>query len=246
MAIHNEERYLPRSLSALKKIEDRIGEFIFIIDRCTDSSEDIVRKFFPSAIIIRKEKAKWKSSYSENLQLGFLKSKGDIILLLDADVVIPPNLLDVLLPELKGKVATVSPKIITDKNVSFLNFLYHYWEKLSHSITPLGKTTRGACRLIKRECLNRVGGFKDVFAPDTQLDIDLCKIGYESKLIESIECLHIRKFSFKKAIKSQIASGIMRRQIRMPLWRVIGHSVLRLRPFVIYGYLKQVLKELKR
>lgn len=245
MAIHNEEEYLPRSLSSLKRIEDRIGEFIFILDRCTDSSEDIVKRFFPNAKIIKKNKQKWKNSYSENLQLGFLESRGDIILLLDADIVIPPNLLEVLLPELKGNIATVSPKIITDKNVSLLNFIYYYWEKISFSITPLGKETRGACRLIRRDCLEKIGGFKDVIAPDTQLDLDLRKLGYRSKLVENIECLHIRRISLKKAIKSQIMSGIMRRQIKMPLWRVIGHSVLRLRPFVVYGYLKQAIRELK-
>lgn len=243
MAIHNEEEYLPRSLSALKKIEDRIGEFIFILDRCSDSSEVIVRSFFPNARIIKKEERKWKNSYSENLQIGFLESNGEIILLLDADIVIPSNLLNVLLPELKGNIATVGPKIVTDKNVSFLNLLYHYWEKISYSISPLGREARGACRLIRRDCLEKVGGFKDVIAPDTQLDLDLRKLGYKSKLVEDIECLHIRRISLRKAVKSQIMSGIMRRQLKMPLWRVIGHALLRLRPLVIYGYLKQALHE---
>jgi len=86
------------------------------------------------------------------------------------------------------------------------------------------------------------GGFKDVISPDTQLDLDLRNIEYESKLCKDVICLHLRKFSFRKAISSQINSGKMRREINMPFWRVLGHSIIRLRPLVIYGYLKSDAK----
>jgi len=242
MAIHNEEAYLPKSLSALKENENEIDEFIFILDRCIDNSERIVKSFFPNAKIIIKNKCKWKNSYAENLQLGFQHSTGDIIFILDADIRIPKNLIKTLLPKLKGKIASVSPKIVTDKNASLLNLLYYYWEK-TYRIAPLGKEPRGGCRLIKRKCLEEVNGFKDVIAPDTQLDLDLRKMGYESKFVENVICYHLRKFSFKKAMNSQIMAGRMRKQINMPFWRVLGHSILRIRPLVILGYLKEALNK---
>ena len=102
----------------------------------------------------------------------------------------------------------------------------------------MGRELRGGCRLIKRKCLEEAGGFKDVIAPDTQLDLDLKKLNYKLKIVDSVTCLHLRKFSFKKAIKSQIMAGKMRRKIRMPLWRVLGHAIIRLRPLVIYGYIR--------
>lgn len=235
MPIHNEKDYLPQSLRSLKKIEDQFFEFIFILDRCTDDSENIVRQWFPNAKIIRKTTTKWKNSLAENFQIGLTVSKGNIICTQDADTTAPTNLKP-LLDKLKGNVASVSPAIITYKKASFLNCLYYWWEK-TRRFAPLGEEPRGAFRLIRRECLEQVGGFKDVIAQETWLDIDLRKAGYQSIIVKDVFCYHLRKFSFSKAIKSQIRAGIMRRQLHMPFWRVLGHSIFRLRPFVIIGYL---------
>jgi len=235
MPIHNEEEYLPESLKTLKKIENQFFEFIFIIDRCTDNSESIVRQWFPNAKIIKKESSKWKNSLAENFQLGLEVSKGNIICTQDADATAPPDL-EPLLDKLHGDVASVAPTLLTSKDVSFLNRLYYWWEK-TRKFAPLGEEPRGAFRLIRRECLEQVGGFKDVISQETQLDIELRKAGYQSIVVHGVVYYHLRKFSFRKAIRSQIQVGRMRRQLNMPFWRVLGHAVFRLRPFVVYGYL---------
>ena len=235
MPIHNEEEYLPCSLKSLKEIEDQIFEFIFVLDRCTDNSENLVRQWFPAAKIIKKDVGKWRNPIAENFQIGFEASKGDVICVHDADVTTPRNLLS-LLEELKNDVACVSPTLFTCKEESFLNFLYYYWEK-TRKIAPLGEQPMGALRLARRDCLEKVGGFKDVPAQDTQLDIDLRKAGYQSIIAKNVIHYHLRKFSFRKAIRGQIKDGRMRRQIDMPFWRVLGHAILRLRPFVLCGYL---------
>lgn len=235
MPIHNEEEYLPCSLESLKKIDDQILEFIFILDRCTDNSEALVRQWFPKTEIVKKDTCRWKNPIAENFQIGFEMSRGEVICTHDADVTTPHNLLS-LLEVLKNDVASVGPTLLTCEKVSFLNRLYHYWEK-TRKFAPLGEEPRGALRLIRRECLEKVGGFKDVIAQETQLDIDLRKAGYKSIIAPNVVYYHLRRFSFKKAIRSQIRAGEMRRQIRMPFWRVLGHAIFRLRPFVVYGYL---------
>jgi glycosyltransferase involved in cell wall biosynthesis len=235
MPIHNEEEYLPESLKSLKEIEDQIFEFIFILDRCTDNSEAIVRHWFPNAHIIKKEASKWKNNLAENFQLGFKASKGNIICTHDADATTPQNLFS-LLEKLQGDVASVAPSLLTRKEASFFNRLYYWWEK-TRRFAPLGEEPRGALRLIRRECLEQVGGFKDVIAQETQLDIDLRKAGYKSIVVGDVVYYHLRKFSFRKAIRSQIQAGKMRKQIHMSFWRVLGHSIVRMRPFVLYGYL---------
>lgn len=235
MPIHNEEEYLPESLKSLKEIEDQFLEFIFILDRCTDNSESIVMQWFPDAKIIKKESSKWKNSLAENFQLGFEASKGNIICTQDADATAPHDL-GPLLGTLQGDVASVAPTLLTRKDVSFLNHLYYWWEK-TRRFAPLGEEPRGAFRLIRQECLEQVGGFKDVIAQETQLDVELRKAGYRSIVVKDVVYYHLRKFSFRKAIRSQIQAGRMRMQLHVPFWRVLGHSVVRLRPFVVYGYL---------
>lgn len=236
MAVHNEEKYLPRSLPPL--VKSNIKEFIVILDKCTDNSENIVKRYVPNAKIIKKNKQKWRNSYAENLQIGFNIAECNLICIHDADIESPPNFIYTLAKYINDIVVSVSPMIYTDKNASFLNLFYYYWEK-TYNFAPLGREPRGGVRLIKYNCLEEVGGFKDVEAPDTQLDLDLRQKGYQTKIVDEVRCLHLRKFSFSKAIHSQILSGKMRRRIKMPLWRVLGHSIIRLRPFVLYGYLQK-------
>ena len=237
MAIHNEAEYLEDSLNALKHLEAKSSELIAVFDGCTDNSKEIVQRYFPDAKIIEKETQLWRNSYAENLQLGFQKAKGNIICIHDADIRSPPDLFNKLSDELHGNVKSVSPALQTPKDVSLANFLVHYWEK-TRRFAPLGEEPRGGVRLIDRDALEQIGGFKDAIAPDTQLDIDLSRFGYKSKLCTNIVCLHLRKITLQKTVNTQIISGKMRRQIGMPIWRVIGHSLIRLRPFVVYGYLK--------
>ena len=241
MPIHNEENYLPESLATLKKIENQFFEFIFVLDRCTDSSKSIVIRWFPNAQILEKESSRWKNSYAENLQLGFEASNGNVICIQDADATTPHNLKP-LLEKLQDDVASVAPTLLTHKGVSLLNRLYCWWEK-TRRFAPLGEEPRGAFRLIRRECLEQVGGFKDVISPDTKLDIGLRKAGYRSIVEKGTIYYHLRQFSFGKAIRSQIQAGRMRKQLNMPFWRVLGHSVFRLRPFVLYGYLFKNTRE---
>lgn len=237
MSIHNEAEYLNYSLGTLKKIESQMKEFIVILDKCTDNSKDIVKKYFHNAKIIEKNICSWKNSYAENLQIGYKISAGSIICIHDADIKSPPEFLNELLKELKGNIKSVSPAIYTYKEASLTNLIHYYWEK-TRKIAPLGEEPRGGVRVIIKGCLDEIGGFKDVIAPDTQLDIDLRSLGFQSKLCKNVICFHLRKITLRKTINTQIMSGKMRRQIGMPFWRVLGHSILRLRLFVIYGYLK--------
>ncbi|MCJ7634249.1 glycosyltransferase [Candidatus Bathyarchaeota archaeon] len=240
MPIHNEEEYLPKSLKSLKEIEDQLSELIFILDRCTDNSEGLVKHWFPNAKIIKKNVSGWRNSLAENFQLGLQQSKGEVICTMDADIA-APNDLDKLLQELKGDVASVAPRWVTCKSASRLNWLYYYWEK-TRSFAPLGQAPAGGFRLIRRDCLEQVDGFKDVITQETQLDIDFRSSGYKSISVDDVTIYHLRKFSFRTAIKSQIYSGRMRRNMHMSFWRVLGHSLLRLRFFVVYGYVSEYIK----
>jgi hypothetical protein len=234
--VHNEERYLTESLSALKKFE--VKEVIVILDRCTDGSEAVVRKVLPDAVIIKKDTPKWRNSYAENLQIGLENASGSLVCVHDADIRCDdPRLFDILIGELKGPVASVSPEVRTYKDAGLLNLLVYYWEK-TRRIAPFGEKPRGALRLIRRDCLEKVGGFKDVLAPDTQLDLDLARAGYRSKLCKGVYVWHLRELTLGKIVTNQINAGRARREIGQPPWHVLGHAVLRLRPFVLYGYLK--------
>jgi len=237
MAIHNEAEYLEDSLSALRQMRASSSEFIAVLDRCSDNSKEIVLRYFPTAKIIEKKSLSWKNSIAENQQLGYQEAEGRVICIHDADIRSPPDFFNKLSAKLQGNVKSVSAEIQTYKKPSLTNLVFHYWEK-TRKIAPLGKEPRGGVRLIDRNALEQVGGFKDVIAQDTQLDIDLRRLGYETKPCDDVICLHLRRITLRKTVNTQIVSGKMRRQMGMPLWHVVGHSLIRLRPLVIYGYFR--------
>ena len=233
MPIHNEAEYLPACLKSLKAIENGFFEFIFVLDRCTDNSKDIVKKYFNS-VLVEKNECKWKHSLAENYQIGLKMARGEIICTHDADATCPKDI-GPLLAALSGNVASVSAEVITWKNASFLNWLYHYWEK-THRIAPFGEEPRGAFRLMRKDIVEQIGGFKDVSAQETVLDVEIRRAGFRSILVKGVITYHLRRISLRKTIKTQIRNGRTRRELKVPFWKVFGHALIRLRPFIVYGY----------
>jgi cellulose synthase/poly-beta-1,6-N-acetylglucosamine synthase-like glycosyltransferase len=238
MPIHNEAKHLPVSLRGLKAIPQINGQsirLIAVLDRCTDSSEAIVKKYFPDALVIKKDTVKWKNSYAENLQLGFQHSTSAVVCILDADILVFYQSFVRLLDGSRDN-ASVGGNVLVDKNAGFLSLMYHFWEKTFD--LAFEREPWGGFRAIRREALAHIGGFKDVLAPDTQLDIDLRRAGYTVKFVREAYCYHLRKVTLEKCVQGQVQSGRMRRYMKTSFPRVLAHSVIRLRPFVVYGYLK--------
>jgi glycosyltransferase involved in cell wall biosynthesis len=231
---HNEEEYIDKSmrnlLIALKKFPH---EIIFIADRCTDNTINIVRKY--NVILIEKNWKDWKNSYSESLQTGYVKAKGVFLAVIDVDIIIPEYFFAKLIPKIKGDVVSVAAHIVTYPD-TFLNRIMYAWEK-TRKISPLGIKPRGASRIILKNALEQIGEFRDVPAPDTDMDIRFKSKGYESIAALDIKVYHIRHISFKTIINGQITSGRARYVIGISLLRTVGHALFRFRPLVIFGWL---------
>ena len=86
--------------------------------------------------------------------------------------------------------------------------------------------------------LEDAGGFRDVIAPDTDLDIRLKRKGGRVKMDTSLVALHLRKMSLVRSMFYQISAGEARKQLGVSPLRTLLHSIVRLRPFVLYGYIK--------
>lgn len=233
---HNEEDYVGKSVpNILKALECVSGELLFVADRCTDNTVNLVKEY--GVPIIEKKNKTWKNSYAEALQIGYLKAQGDYLSIVDADVIIPTNLFSYLLPMVRGKVASVASEVITYPN-TFWNTLLFAWQE-TYNIAPLGREPWGAVRVISKRALDKVGGFGDVLAPDTDLDIKLSKEGYTSEHFPSVVAYHIRRISPKKIIYSQLICGRARYELEVSLKRTLGHSLFRVRPFVLGGWLQE-------
>ncbi|MEM1581499.1 MAG: glycosyltransferase [Candidatus Bathyarchaeia archaeon] len=237
---HNEEKYVGKCLAsvrrALRKIE---GEIVFVADRCTDNTIKIAERYNVEKLIAKTWK-KWRYGYAESLQTGFLNSSGQYISIIDADIVIPENFFEKTIPLVKGSIASVSAKVETYPS-TLLNRISYAWEK-THEITPLGREPRGAARVIQREILHKIGGFKDVAAPDTDIDIRIKKEGFKSLYLDEIKAWHIRENTLKKIMNGQLSSGSSRYNLRISFIRTLGHSIFRGRPLVAYAWVLEWIR----
>jgi glycosyltransferase involved in cell wall biosynthesis len=235
---HNEGDYVGKCLSAIRKAGAE--DVLVILDRCTDRSEQIVRSFaFPQ--VYKKESTTWKNSYSENIDIGFRWSfdKGlGYVSVIDADIYVPTDFFRTGLEALKSdaNLSCVSSRLQLPRTTTFER-LYHIYERLFRDIS-LNREARGACRIYRvsdLERLYKIGSLKDVIAPDTYLSSLFLRPVHELPIVS----MHARRITLSRCIHGQILSGKARRELKLPLWKTVLHSIFRLRPFVLVGYFRK-------
>lgn len=234
---HNEESYIRKSLEGILRQSIPPTRIILVADRCTDETVAVSKNMLPrNTIVIEKQKLLWKNSYAENLEIGRKNAVGAVLAIVDADILVPPLFLEKTSASCL-EWASVSALVRTDPSQGLMNQLVSFWER-SYLFTPLGQEARGGARSISTRALADVGGFRDVIAPDTDLDIRLKQHGERVKMDTSLVALHLRKMSLVRSVFYQIRAGEARRQLGLSPLRTLLHSIGRLRPFVFYGYIK--------
>jgi glycosyltransferase involved in cell wall biosynthesis len=230
---HNEEEYVDKSIpNLLKALKGISSEVIFVADRCTDNTVEKVRKY--ELKIVEKNWKKWANSYAESLQTGYRNAKGIYVSIVDADIAVPANFFRDLMPMVKGDVVSVSANVVIYPD-TFWNRMMYAWEK-NRKIAPLGRKPRGAARIIFKNALDEIDGFRDVPAPDTDIDIQFARKRYKSIAGSSVKVYHLRHLSPRRMVSGQINSGQGRYVLNISFWRTLGHSVFRFRPFVMCGW----------
>ncbi|MEK6920709.1 MAG: glycosyltransferase family 2 protein [Nanoarchaeota archaeon] len=84
---HNEEKYIEQCLRSIKNQKYEEYEIIVVCDSCTDKTKEIAKRYTKKAYDIKKKNVSAVRNYGAN------KAKGDVLVFLDADCVIAPNLL---------------------------------------------------------------------------------------------------------------------------------------------------------
>ena len=243
---HNEESHIEACLESIRHQTISPRLIVVVLDKCTDRTDILARTVLENSdsVVIEKDAQRWKNSISENLELARRKAVGAAFIVVDADIVVPVDFLERLLPQL-DTLASVSALARTDPGQGFLNRIVSFWER-SYKFAPVGLEPRGGARAILREALDEIGGFRDVIAWDTDVDNRLRKASYKVKLDTSLTVLHRRRMTFRRSFAYQVQAGRARKELGIPLGRTVLHSILRLRPFVFYGYLKSPLGQCQR
>jgi glycosyltransferase involved in cell wall biosynthesis len=241
MAAHNEERYIGRALESVFSQSVKPSKVIVVLDRCSDRTGEIARRF-PVEIVEKTEK-KWLFSYAENLEMAWRRTDTPFVAIVDADVVLEPNYFEFLLSKITEEVCCVGGKIETVSG-TLLGRLLRLWER-TYRVSP-NRRPRGCALLVRREVLEKIGGFADVPAPDTYVQDQAIRLGYKVLVVEEVKAYHIRDVTLSRAFRTQFNTGIGRYVMGKSLLMTLGHSVVRLRPLVAVGYVYAALSREKR
>lgn len=84
---HNEEKYITACLQSVKNQQFSVYEIIVICDACTDKTALLAKKYTKQVFAIKRRNVSAARNYGAN------KAKGDVLVFLDADSIIAPNLL---------------------------------------------------------------------------------------------------------------------------------------------------------
>lgn len=149
------------------------------------------------------------------------------VAVIDRDIFISPAFLD--LPDKYPEADIIGAKVKPS------SLLHRIWE--TTYTVKLKPRIRGGAIIYSTAFLTRVGGYPDVTTPDTWLEIH-AKLSIGS----AVEVIHEQAFDLNHSIQIQIRDGLSRAELNYPLWKTVLHSIVRLRPLVLYAYAKERLR----
>ena len=147
----------------------------------------------------------------------------DYIILVDADTHVPDSFWYLGLD--------YTADIILPRHVRSSSIIYRFLDLFSDRMV-LEQRMRGCAVWYSTLFLKRVGGWPLVMTPDTWLRQHATNIRTVNMTV-----YHDQKFSLRKGYQNQLRDGFSRAELRYPVWKTLLHSIFRLRPFVIFGYL---------
>ena len=91
--VHNEAEMLRRTLPSIYRLDSR--EAVFILDRCTDSTKEVIRNFWGKqgsdktklVLLEVKEKSTWRIHLNFLYDLGIRNATSEVVLLSQADII---------------------------------------------------------------------------------------------------------------------------------------------------------------
>lgn len=222
---YNGEKLLKKNIPLLIEVinSSKIKKDIIIVDDCSqDNSVDIVKTLitkFKNEITITLIENEKNLGFSSTANIGVEKAEGDIIVLLNTDVVPEKNfLLDVLVHFKDENVFAVGclDKSIEGRNTVLRGRGLGRWSRglLVHWRGDIDKKNTlwvsGGSGFFRRSVFKKIGGFYEIYNPFYWEDIDLSyralKSGYEILFDSKITVAHTHE---EGAIKNKYSCSFV-------------------------------------
>ena len=158
---HNYGKYISKAIMSVLKQSMNSFELIIIDDGSKDNSKKIIDKFKKNKKVISVFQKNKGLTVSNNLALRL--AKGKYIMRLDADDWLDRNALQIMSNYLEknNNIGLVFPDYFeVDEKGDIINLVRRHDFK---KVKLLDKPAHGACTMIRKECLNKIGGYNERF-----------------------------------------------------------------------------------
>jgi len=195
----NEENYLPLLLTAIRSQRFKDYEIIVADNNSQDRTREIALGF-GCQIVPGGLPARGRNE-------GAKHAKGDLLLFLDADVIITENFLEDSIKEVEKRSLDIASYTLTPRTNNIfirngLNFFYNWPIIISQKFSPWG----AMAILVKKEIFNEIGGFdEDVkLAEDHYFVRTASKLGKFGILTSTKIYMPLRRFETDGYLKTGI------------------------------------------
>ena len=236
--VHNEEQYLRYSLPALKRLA--VDEYVFVLDRCTDGSFNLIIRAMKRATIILKKRQCWRNGCAEAFQMGFDEAKGDVILASGADLIIDPKIPRLIRSLFRdSRLGTVCFRYLNYDLFSLKGRIHGFYENLYKTVIQQFRreARHTGFYAFRKEMMREIGGLHDV---PSEYD-EFCRRVKNSRwrliYVPYTRTLHLRPGLSKE---KQYTQGMAR--VHLPqynLAKTVFHAFVHLKPYMLVGYLHE-------
>ena len=149
---YNEEKFISATLDSIKSQDFKDYEIIVICNGCTDNTSNIAKKYTDKVFNLKQKNTSLARNY------GVKKSKGDILIFLDADIRLVKNVLSEISKANGFGTCKGIPSNVTLKNTFFMmlknfsNFLTKFFPNLCGS---------NGIIFIKKDLFKKINGFNE-------------------------------------------------------------------------------------
>ncbi len=206
--VHNNPGDLHQCLTRLGEIASETTEIIVVDDASTDETPAVAAEF--GAHVERLDK---NGGPAVARNLGANIARGEILLFVDADVVLAPDAISRLEegfgrePEIAAIFGSYDDEPFGRGLVSrYRNLLHHFVHQ--HG-SPEASTFWAGCGAVRREAFLAVGGFDARRYPrpcieDIELGYRLRAAGFRIRLDPQVQGKHLKRWSFRSVVRTDI------------------------------------------
>lgn len=193
-------------LSSLSNLAN-VYEIIVVADGDTDASASIAEEFDVKVLRTPSRKG---PAYARNF--GANVAKGDILLFIDADVTIKPDIINRIQtvfecePDISALIGSYDDAPGATNFLSqYKNLFHHYTHQTANEEAF---TFWGACGAIRRQVFQHVGGFDESYRQPSIEDIELGdrieSAGYRIRLCKDLQVKHLKRWNTVSLLKAEI------------------------------------------